>query len=221
LIEQSAAIKCPTVALQLAGAKKVQQVLAEPGRLEAFLGRGATASTLLPRPVAALAEVDAAALRESFTALYPLDDSAIGREAQQLALAHPERFVLKPQREGGGNNVYRGDIPPALAAMAERDKSKAEGEPREREGYILMDLILPPQGKEAVMVRGGAGEGVRGEVVSELGVYGVALFGTSDDGGAEVLANETVGHLLRTKGVESDEGGVAVGYSVIDGVLLV
>lgn len=221
LIEQSTSIKCPSVALQLAGAKKVQQVLAEPGRLEAFLGRGSTSSKLFPPPVAALSAQDAEKLRESFTALYPLDDSPSGLQAQRLAEEHPERFVFKPQREGGGNNIYRSDIPPALAAMAERDLSKKDGEPREREGYILMDLIQPPQARQSVMVRGGTGVGTRGEVVSELGVYGVALFGTDESGGAKVLVNETVGHLLRTKGVESDEGGVAVGYSVIDNVLLV
>jgi hypothetical protein len=37
LLERSQAIKCPSMALQLAGAKKIQQVLAEPGVLEDFL----------------------------------------------------------------------------------------------------------------------------------------------------------------------------------------
>lgn len=37
LIERSLAIKCPTLAYQLVGCKKVQQVLAEPKQLEYFL----------------------------------------------------------------------------------------------------------------------------------------------------------------------------------------
>jgi hypothetical protein len=34
MLERSRAVKCPSIAYQLVGAKKVQQVLAEPGRLE-------------------------------------------------------------------------------------------------------------------------------------------------------------------------------------------
>jgi glutathione synthase len=37
LLEQSRAIKCPTIITQLAGCKKVQQVLAMPGVLERYL----------------------------------------------------------------------------------------------------------------------------------------------------------------------------------------
>jgi hypothetical protein len=57
------------------------------------------------------------------------------------------------------------------------------------------------------------------ETISELGVYGTVLFGAG-----EVMWNDNegpVGTLLRTKGKESDEGGVAVGFSVLDSVVLV
>jgi hypothetical protein len=33
-----------------------------------------------------------------------------GDKAVKMALDCPERFVLKPQREGGGNNLYGEDI---------------------------------------------------------------------------------------------------------------
>lgn len=222
LIERSMAIKCPTVALQLAGAKKVQQVLAEPGRLDSFLEIGSTPSLLEPQPVAALTAGHAAELLASFTALYPMDDTPLGSAALELAYAHPERFVLKPQREGGGNNIYRFDIPPFLDALAEKDKSRASDAPKAREGYILMDLIEPPTGATSTMVRAGEAHGTSADVVSELGIYGVMLFKAQDGArGAEVLVNETVGHLVRTKSRASDEGGVAVGFSVIDSPCLV
>ena len=48
----------------------------------------------------------------------------------RMALASPERFVLKPQREGGGNNVYGADIRPVLERLQHS---------RERTAYILMD----------------------------------------------------------------------------------
>ncbi|KAI5476977.1 glutathione synthetase [Pseudohyphozyma bogoriensis] len=204
LIERSTAIKCPTIALQLAGAKKVQQVLAEPGVLERFVEK----------------KEDVEKLRESFTALYPLDANRAGDEAVKLAYSSPERFVLKPQREGGGNNIYREDIPGALDKLAELDKTKNPGDPLHREGYILMDLIVPPHNTKSIMVKAGEEKGVETDTVSELGVFGTALF-SGTKGKAVLKVNETVGHLLRTKGRDSDEGGVAVGFSVIDSPLLV
>ncbi|KPV72466.1 uncharacterized protein RHOBADRAFT_18343 [Rhodotorula graminis WP1] len=222
VIERSRAIKCPSVAMQLAGAKKVQQVLASPAELAHFVPRGDTR----------------AALAESFTGLFPLDDSREGLDALERARTDPSGFVLKPQREGGGNNIYRGDIPPFLAQLEDEDEERqrrrageGEGEgareraPKGREGYILMDLIEPPRGVEQVLVKAGEAHGARAEVVSELGVYGVVLVREDVDGSrggeADVLVNETVGHLLRTKASSSDEGGVAVGFSVIDSPLLV
>ncbi|GAA5977581.1 hypothetical protein JCM10908_005028 [Rhodotorula pacifica] len=223
LVEQSRAIKCPSVGMQLAGAKKVQQVLAEPEYLERFVPD----------------EKDRLALRESFTDLYPLDDSENGKIALERAYKECERFVLKPQREGGGNNVYRGDIPAFLDRLDEEDKARSrsrttnaeqggaetEAEPRGREGYILMSLIETPRDMSQLLVKAGSAAATHAQVISELGIYGVVLLREDVDGSqggkAEVLVNETVGHLLRTKPVESDEGGVATGYSVIDSPLLV
>ncbi|BGP50025.1 Glutathione synthetase [Rhodotorula kratochvilovae] len=209
LIERSRAVKCPSVGMQLAGAKKVQQVLASPSELSRFV----------PSPDAR------AQLEASFTGLYPLDDSPAGRDALRRARDEPEGYVLKPQREGGGNNIYRGDIPPFLAALEAEDAAKGAEEPRGREGYILMSLIEPPRGVKQVLVKAGEAQGAWAEVVSELGVYGVVLLREDVEGSRggepEVLVNETVGHLLRTKASSSDEGGVAVGFSVIDSPLLV
>jgi len=207
MLERSKAIKCPSLALQLAGAKKVQQVLAEEGMVERFLCKG-------DDPVSQ-GVVDR--LRETFTGLYPMDNSPLGQEAYRLAVERSEGFVLKPQREGGGNNIYRENIPPFLESL--ELQPLAPGEPPRREGYILMSLIDPPKELKNLLVKGGSTIVASGEVVSELGVYGVALFDGSLN--AEIAVNRNAGTLLRTKGRESDEGGVAVGYSVIDSVLLV
>lgn len=135
--------------------------------------------------------------------------------------------MLKPQREGGGNNVYRAAIPPFL--------KKLGGEKKWR-GHILMELIEPPALRNAI-VREGVVK--RGEVVGELGVYGACLWrggvgGTEGGGGGvggqeggggggkgEILYNEEAGYLLRTKGRESEEGGVAAGFGAVDSVCLV
>ena len=57
LIERSRAVKCPSIAYHLAGTKKVQQVLAEPGVLEELFRDDGKAATL----------------RQVFTGLYSLD----------------------------------------------------------------------------------------------------------------------------------------------------
>lgn len=57
------------------------------------------------------------AVREVFTGIFSLDRDAQGDEAAAMALQNPERYVLKPQREGGGNNVYGAEV-----------KTKMEGE---------------------------------------------------------------------------------------------
>lgn len=165
-LERSRAIKCPTIATQLAGAKKVQQELAVPGVLERFLPNNAT---------------DVARIRHTFTSIYPLDGTPAGLAARKLAFEQPEKYVLKPQREGGGNNVYRGKIPGFLKSIGEELWS----------GYILMELIEPPPA-EGVIVR--HGEVVRGGVIAELGVYGVALWREET---GEVLVNKEAGWLDR------------------------
>ena len=49
----------------------------------------------------------AARVRAAFAGLYGLGDgSEEARLAKERALAHPAEYVLKPQREGGGNNLY-------------------------------------------------------------------------------------------------------------------
>lgn len=231
LLERSLAIKCPTVALQLAGAKKVQQVLCEPNLLESLLGSSGDNNTAIQQ------------LRASFMDMYPLDSSELGKKGLALAQTTPEDFVMKPQREGGGNNIYRADIPPALAAMDARDAAKgatagagagagagADSAVKEREGYILMRLIRPPAGTGNHLIRAGLGSATPGEsailapdVISELGAFGAVLFreGQSGSGGVDIVHEKSGGHLLRTKARESDEGGVAVGYSVIDSPVLV
>lgn len=67
------------------GSKKVQQELARPGALERFCDDGAQAERV----------------RAVFAGLYALDED----DKYELVMANPENFVIKPQREGGGQFV--------------------------------------------------------------------------------------------------------------------
>ncbi|WWD07875.1 glutathione synthetase [Kwoniella europaea PYCC6329] len=215
LLEKSKAIKCPSMALQLSGAKKIQQVLSEPGVLEDFLLGDHRPHVGFGKGAGSLTQEDVDRLRLTWIGLYPMDNSELGKKAYALATSQPEKYVLKPQREGGGNNIYRENIPGYLKELAEEDKHRIEGEPEKKEGYILMELIEPPKGLRNLLVKGGENKSRLADIVSELGVYGVSLFGEKE------VVNQTAGTLLRTKGRESDEGGVAIGISSIDSPLLV
>ncbi|XP_063542262.1 glutathione synthetase-like isoform X1 [Cydia strobilella] len=185
-VERSTAIKCPSIHYQLAGTKKVQQALAAPGALEQFLGAGAISGRV----------------RDIFTGLYSLDFDDSGERAVEMALADAERFVLKPQREGGGNNLYGADIREALLKMRHS---------RERAAYILMERISPPLVPGYVVRPGGAVPPPVTDLVSELGIFGV-IIGSKD----KIYSNRQVGHMLRTKLADANEGGVAAGLGALD-----
>jgi glutathione synthetase len=189
LVERSLAVKCPSISLHLAGTKKVQQALAAPGELERFA------------PAA-----DARQLRACFAGLYSLDDSgeAVERVVRD-AIAAPDAFVLKPQREGGGNNLYGSNLRDALSTMSAA----------ERASYILMERIRPPSEPMALM-RQGMLDG--GQCTCELGVFGAILSdGTTpvSAGQPHHLINQGAGHLLRVKLESVDEGGVCAGFAVL------
>lgn len=197
-IERSNAIKCPTVLTQLAGAKKVQQVLAtpvtqsQPSELHRFVPDDSGASRQI---------------RNTFTHIYPLDDSEAGQQARKLALDPKEclKYVLKPQREGGGNNYYKAKIPAHLNSVPEESWKS----------YILMELITPPPVAN-IILRNGSLE--QGGVICELGIYGTCVW---DQGTGDIVHNAEAGYLLRTKGDQSEEGGVAAGFGCMDSCTLV
>jgi glutathione synthase len=72
--------------------------------------------------------------------------------------------VLKPQREGGGNNVYGSDIKPFLEKIRRSS---------ERSAYILMDKIEPPV-LNNYMIRANS-EPKLTECISELGIFGYII----------------------------------------------
>lgn len=77
-----------------------------------------------------------------------------------------------------------------------------------------MELIQPPPLRNAIFRNG---QVHAGDVVGELGVYGACLWRH----GGEIVSNFEAGWLLRTKGRESEEGGVAAGFGAVDSVCLV
>lgn len=196
LIERSAAIKCPPILYHLAGTKKVQQALAAPGVLERFLPS---------------APADAAAVRATFAGLWSLDASErddATAEAIADAVRRPERYVVKPQREGGGNNLFGAAVAEALTGGMSADELAA---------HILMERVFPAVG-DAVLCPAGDGAPTTAPAVCELGVYSAYL---SDGSASPPLVDACAGLLLRTKLESTDEGGVSAGFAYLDSPFIV
>ncbi|KAK9505189.1 hypothetical protein O3M35_009296 [Rhynocoris fuscipes] len=190
LIERSDAIKCPSIQFHLAGTKKVQEVLARPNVLERFVDKKTAKS-----------------IKNIFTDIYPLDmNEPGGEEAENLLKNHPEDYVLKPQREGGGNNLYGADITSFLNSEHQEKNWRAS--------YIVMKLIRPKSYKNCI-VRANVPPLIT-DTVSELGIFSVVI-GTS----SKIIYNKQTGHMLRAKPLSSNECGVAAGFGALDSPYLI
>ena len=183
LIEASMAIKCPNIALHLAGAKKIQQELSRPGAVERFLS-----------------PEDSKEIRSCFAGLFALDEEKELDEVRTIVTANPPDYILKPQREGGGNNFCGAEMMQVLTQTAEELKA-----------FILMERIKPPI-QSAVLVR--SETITRCDCLSELGIFGTVLV-SSEDEPEDLALNEYCGYLLRVKPSTSNEGGVAAGFAVL------
>ncbi|CAI5756129.1 unnamed protein product [Candida verbasci] len=185
-LEESHAIKCPSILTQLSGSKKIQQLLTNPEILEKILP-----DNNLP-------------LLSTFVSIYPLDNSNLGEKGKELAFSNPNAFVLKPQREGGGNNIYKSEIPKFLKSIDEKDWA----------GYILMELIYPQSFQNKILRNGDL---YNESIISELGIFGTIIF---DENTGDIKSNKNAGWLLRSKFETSDEGGVAAGFGCVDNIYL-
>lgn len=74
--------------------------------------------------------------------------------------------MLKPQREGGGNNIYGKDIKDAILKMKNS---------KERSAWILMERISPPVTYNYMVRPGSSGIPELSELISELGIFGVVI----------------------------------------------
>ena len=188
LISQSMTVSVPDLATHLAGTKKIQQVLTNPEILRLFLN-----------------EQDTVLVQQAFAQIYTLEDQIeldgkmmLAREA---AIAQPEQFVLKPQREGGGFNLYDEDIRHCLTRIT----------PEESKAYILMERLYPPISSGWGMRNG---EIWQGKVVPEIGQYGVLVAH-----GDRILTNRAIGYLVRTKLSDMNEGGISAGYGHLNSLV--
>ena len=189
-LERSKAIKCPSILGHLATLKLVQQKLADPDVLERYLSQD-----------------EAHKIRNTFMPMYTLDQSEMGTKGRKLAFDHAKEYVLKPSLEGGGHNVYRGDIPDFLKTISKERWSD----------YILMEMIDSPPNIQTLVSPQGI---YHGPTYSELGVFGICLW-RRENGFAAVVRNVCESTSLKTKRVDVDEMSVIKGFGCFDSPSLI
>lgn len=193
LLEQSMAIKCPSIQYHLAGCKKIQQILANRVVLEKFIPN----------------EKDVNDLMQVFAGLWSLESGQSGDTAIDMALREPQKFVLKPQREGGGNNYFGSD------AFNKLNQIKNS---RDRDSYILMEFIKQPKVPNYILVPNRSlseNKFKPSNILCELGIFGAIIADQN-----EVMLNCEAGHLVRSKVFGTNEGGVAAGFGALDSPFL-
>jgi hypothetical protein len=183
-LELCTAIKCPNIAFHLTGLKKMQESLAQPGALERFVSA-----------------TDADRLRSVFEEMHPAADAAAGK--LERVREHPHDWVLKPQREGGGNNIFGEE---AVQALKNWPINKLKE-------YVIMRRIDCPA-VPTFCVRKAQASSVH--AVSEVGIYGVYF--SSD---SQVMINKAVGYLVRSKEAHLNEAGILHGGGFVDSLRLV
>ena len=192
ILEHSNAINCPSVSLQLMGLKKIQEMTSTRDVLFETLKNEEEVNLLL----------------STYMALYPMDqDTKEGQLALQLVREAPEKYVLKPQREGGSNNYYDQAILKHLDGLKHVDEYKK---------YILMEKIVSSTSQMNTLIRfmNGHYTKVKGATISEIGVYGYFIKYNNREAG--LVVNKAGGYLTRTKLIGTNEGGVASGYSYLN-----
>jgi len=147
LIERSEAVKCPSAPAQLAGMKKVQQVLCKPDQIGLFLP--SRQAELLARTFA------------------KMSDPTVASEDVRAALRDPSDWVLKPQIEGSGRLLFDAEISDALQSRSEAELAE----------FILMERIRPPITPSAIYNADNSGRAVPSvrSSVGELGIFGTLV----------------------------------------------
>ena len=113
-LECSLAIKCPSIDVHLTTFKKFQQAFGD--------------EKLLMKVMGDKQQGQAEKIKGLFDGLWTLEyldtDSKV-QEVVKKAILNPHDYVIKPQKEGGGNNFY-GEKVRAMLVKAQSDKEALE-----------------------------------------------------------------------------------------------
>ena len=113
----------------------------------------------------------------------------------------PDKYILKPMREGGGNNItgekLKELIPENVSDISDLIKNSVivdKIDSYEHEGLVIRDEKIKVQNS-----------------ISEYSAYGIILTNENN-----IIANKSTSFLVRTKNKDSVEGGIIEGAGAVD-----
>ena len=187
-IETSSAIKCPNVNTFLCTFKIFQFVLQNEAVLERYLPEKLIADDI----------------KRMFAKMYSVSTMSPEERKELYAdmKANYTKYIVKPQKEGGGNNFYNEDILKVLPKDNSDDVSDILA------NSLIMERITPKEQECLILIKNGL---KLAKCISEISVYGIILADKD-----KVYINKSAGFLIRTKESHVQEGGVVSGFSAID-----
>jgi hypothetical protein len=112
------------------------------------------------------------------------------------------QYVLKPNLEAGGNNIYNEKILETLNNST----------PEQRRNYVLMQKIHPFLNHTVMFMRKSINVS---DVITELGIFGGIV---SYEG--KITNIDVGGNLIKSKIPISEDGGVVIGHAVFDSLMI-
>ncbi|GFE53688.1 glutathione synthetase, putative [Babesia ovis] len=224
MFEYSDAVKIPSVPAQLAGSKRVQMLLCDPGAASVLSELDTNGNINTRRGDMSNSGVGTHSsydmnvkLLENSLGIFrkvnvqQVDPSlGVNKKVVQEAIENPAKFVLKSQAEGGAELFVHDELAHILIEGIKTDPSRLSK-------YVLMRRIATPVQPAAFIKNTSEGRFILdvARSVTEVGIYGCAVYA-----GKHVLVEECSGYLARTKNESTAGGGVCSGSAAVSSLLL-
>ncbi|VTZ69109.1 glutathione synthetase, putative [Plasmodium chabaudi chabaudi] len=225
MMEFSDAVKVPSLPYQLVGLKKIQMLLLDDEILRKYISMDLNKNKKSEEQIVN----DMNIIKKTFALQI---DPSLNKHSDIIsyAIKNENKFILKPQREGGQNNFHGKDVKEKLMLYYKpEEKNKLSF-------YVLMEKLFPSP-FPAIHCRikeTNKNDGQKNnsnycdeedtqfiefsieQSISEFGFFHNIIFFKDKN-----VLNEQKGYLVRTKNVNENEGGAICGISSLDSVFLV
>ncbi|CRH00546.1 glutathione synthetase, putative [Plasmodium relictum] len=215
MIEFSDSVKIPSLPYQLVGSKRIQMLLLDDDILKKYISYNLNKNKKTEEQILN----DIHTLKKSFALQV---DPSLNENSNivSLAIQNEHNFLLKPQREGGKNNLHGHEVKEKL--MLYYDKK----EKNKLSFYVLMQKLFPSS-FTAIHCRtkkkhnNDNDQSYFIEFSPEKSISEISLFHNFIFYKNKNILNEQKGYLIRTKNTNENEGGAICGISSLDSFFLI
>lgn len=225
MFEFSDAIKIPSLPYQLVGSKKIQMLLLDNDILKKYISLNLNKEKKSDEQITK----DMTLLKKTF-ALQVDPSQNINAHIIQDAINNENNYLLKPQREGGKNNLHGNQVKQKLKLFYDHNKKQTLSH------YVLMQRLFPStftaihcrtqEMKNEICTTNISNEQQKKKPshliqfspeksISEFSLFHNFIFYKNKN-----ILNEQKGYLVRTKNYTEKEGGAICGISSLDSFFL-